>query len=525
MTVFAAGFDAPGIWAPAELPAGLLAPQGTQTLRVASYPYGSAESRGSNASALYWPPRILSDVVVQQSAIDAVGMGGVLALSAADIELADGDDWSAALDRYDTAVGRAATLRQVAARNSQATDLGTHWLDAPTVFAGVVRAIRRVGGQRARVSLGDITDRLNAPLQPTLYQGTGSTEGDAGLKGRPKPVCLGQCFNVPGVFLGNLDLGAGSLPTYQVHWRAVEAIDAVRIRGVTQTLVGGTPVTGQARTWLAQGMFQLGASPDGEVRADVRGDNTPAFASSTPAVLDRLLQSLGAQYTLAELDQVAWADATVALPGAIGFFQGPEPTGAAQAVQSICAGAGCVVAGGRIGQVRLFDPIATGAPQFDVRSEWVIEAEPIPLPQALAPLPIAVRVAWGRNWGPFSGVAGSVAAADRLRLEGSEVQLSRVACPGNQARVALQRSLDLPGLYYAESDANARASLMAAWADTAPRAMRIVTDRYLGQVDLGHIGRVTYPAFGLAAGFTGVVMGWRESLTARRVEFTLVGAG
>jgi hypothetical protein len=523
MTLLTSAFAAPATLPPAVLPAGLVAPQGTSILRVATYPYGSAESRDATGAAVYWPPRILSDIVVEQTAIDAVGAGGVLALAASDIDLADGDGWAADLDRYDTAIGRAATVRVVEAVVPQATDLGTHWLDAPTVFAGVVRAVRRTGGQRARVSLADATDRLNVALQPTLYAGSGGTEGGNEVAGRPKPVCLGRCFNVPPVFLGNIDLGAGSLPTYQVHWRGVEAIDIVRIRGVTQTLVGGTPTTGQARVFNSQGLFQLGASPDGEVRADVRGDNSGSFVSSTAGVLDRLLRSLGAQFAEAEIDAVAWTVAEVDLPGAIGFFQGPDAISAAQAVQTICAGSGCVVAGGRTGQIRLFDPVVTGAPQFDLPAEWVIEAEPIQLPAALSPRPIAARVAWGRNWGPHDGVAGSVAAADRQRIQSVLPPLARVAAPGNQARVALQRTLDLAGLYWSETDANARATLLAAWVDASPRAVRVVTDRYLGQVDLGHIGRVSYPAYGLDAGFTGVVLGWREAIGARRLEVTLLG--
>jgi hypothetical protein len=55
--------------------------------------------------------------------------------------------------------------------------------------------------------------------------------------------------------------------------------------------------------------------------------------------------------------------------------------------------------------------------------------------------------------------------------------------------------------------------------------VRVVTDRYLGQIEIGQIGRVTYPAFGLQNGFIGVVVGWRENLSARRVEITLWGAG
>lgn len=55
--------------------------------------------------------------------------------------------------------------------------------------------------------------------------------------------------------------------------------------------------------------------------------------------------------------------------------------------------------------------------------------------------------------------------------------------------------------------------------------LRVVTDRYLGQIEIGQIGRVTYPAFGFQNGFVGVVVGWRERLSARRVEITLWGAG
>jgi hypothetical protein len=37
------------------------------------------------------------------------------------------------------------------------------------------------------------------------------------------------------------------------------------------------------------------------------------------------------------------------------------------------------------------------------------------------------------------------------------------------------------------------------------RAFEVVTEKYLGQVELGHVGRITYPLFGLANGFSGVV--------------------
>lgn len=518
-------FDAYATLAPAELPASLVAVQNAVLLRVATYPYGSAETRTVAGPGVYWPPRILSDVVMEQSAIDALTAGGVLALSVGEIDLADADDWSADLDRYDTAVGRDAVIRVVPVRNRQATDLGTHWLDVPVGWRGVVRAVRRTGGLRARISLADLTDRLNTPLQPTRYAGTGGAEGGAELAGRPKPVCLGQVFNVAPVFLGNVDLGVGALPTYQVHWRSIQAIDAVRIRGVAQVLNAGTPGLGEYRGFESQGLFQLGSSPDGEVRADVRGDNVGSFASTTGAVLDRLLRSLGAQYAATDLDSVAFTQAEIDLPGTVGFYQGPEPVAASAAVSAVCAGAGAVLAGGRTGLLRLFDPIATGTAQFGLPPEWVIEAEPVDLPASLRPLPTEIRVAWGRNWNPHTGLAGSVPAGVRQRLEGADEPVARVTASSTMARVALQRGLDVPGLYFGQADAQARANRLAAWVDAGPRAIRIVTDRYLGQVELGHVGTVTYPAFGLENGFTGVVMGWREAFGARRVEITLVGFG
>ncbi|MCZ8148182.1 MAG: hypothetical protein O9325_10085, partial [Roseomonas sp.] len=142
---------------------------------------------------------------------------------------------------------RAVALRLAEVRAPRASDLGTPLAQARLVFAGTVAAVDRTERQRARIALADATDRLNTPLQPILYGGTGGLEGGADLKGKPKPVALGRVFNAAPVFLGNLDLGAGALPTWQSSWRAVQAHDAVRIRGVAQTLVAGTPTVGQAR--------------------------------------------------------------------------------------------------------------------------------------------------------------------------------------------------------------------------------------------------------------------------------------
>src|SRR5690606_4256550 len=118
--------------------------------------------------------------------------------------------------------------------------------------------------------------RLDHPLQHQLYAGTGSGEGGDDIKGRPKPVALGWCENVPAVLVDDVNL------VYQVHFRGVESIAAVRDKGVTLTaasdradyaaLVGATIAPGAYDTCLAEGLFRLGASPEGRITADVEGD-------------------------------------------------------------------------------------------------------------------------------------------------------------------------------------------------------------------------------------------------------------
>jgi len=169
------------------------------------------------------------------------------------------------------------------------------------------------------------------------------------------------------VFLGNLDLGAGSLPTYQSHWRAIAGHDAIRVRGVAQVIVSaGTPTVGQARDYPALGLFQLGAAPDGDVTADLRGDTVPIYVNSIAGILRRMLESLGLAYEAADFDSTAWAFAEADLPGIVGLHQGATATTTLAAAEEILAGSGAMLAAGRGGKLRLADPLATDTPQFDL---------------------------------------------------------------------------------------------------------------------------------------------------------------
>jgi len=515
--------DAPGMLAPAFLPAAFISPQNITALRFASAGFYSATT--DTPALAFFEPRILGDIEIGQSAADAVAVGGRVALTVSEIVLADADGFAADLTRFGIADGRQARVFSIPVNNASASDFSSSLAGAAVPFAGIVRQVDRTGGFAARLALNDITERLSTPLQPTLYQGTGGTEGGADLKGKPKPVTLGQVFNVAPVFLGNVNLGAGSLPTYQSHWREIAGHDAIRIRGVAQTIItSGTPTVGQARDYPAQGLFQLGASPDGDVTADLRGDAVPIYVNTLPTILRRMLESLGGAYGSAEFESTAWAFAEVDLPGIVGFYQGAASISALSAIEDMLAGSGAILAGGRAGRLILADPLATDTPQFDVSAAIILECEPLPLPASLRPLPRAVAVRWDRNHAPLSNIAGAVSAADRQRLS-QEGSFARAESASITSQVAQQRDISFRASYALEADALARANKWRAVLEAGPRMVRVVTDRYLGQIEIGQIGRVTYPAFGLQNGFIGVVVGWRENLSARRVEITLWGAG
>lgn len=509
--------DAPATWPPAVLPAQWVAPQGITVLRAASAVWCSGAY--DDPPSTPWPARLLGDVEIGQNAMDAIGLGGRVALGLADIELWDADRALADLVRYGTADGRRVTIRTAAATSPRASHVGTPTASLATAFVGIVRSVDGADSKRAVLSCTDVAERLATPLQATRYLGSGGLEGPASLAGRPKPIALGRCYNVLAVALGNLDLGYGSLPTYQTSWRAITAHDAVRIRGVAQSAVGGTPSVGQYVDIPASGVFQLGSTPDGAVTADLRGDSVPIYVSSHSTVLRRLVQALGPAYADSEIQSLAFDFADTDLPGEMGWYRGPDEISASDAVAQILAGAGAVMAGGRGGLLRLFDPLAVDVDQFTLPAAWIISLKPLPLPAGLRPLPSAVTVDWRHNWYPMADVAGSV--TDAAQLAGGASGPARSTSTTIIARVAQQRDMRLPGLYWEEADALARADKWRAFLEAGPRVFELVTDRYLGQIECGDIGRVAYPAHGLAGGSRCVVAGWREQLGGRRLTLTI----
>lgn len=535
-------FEPAGLSPAFVLPAAFVSPQPVGILRWATAGYLSGTD--DDPANTLWEPRLLDDVRISQSAVDAIGIGGLLPVGLADIGLADADGALADLDRWSTADGRRASITAIPVEDARASDVGTplagraHGMrlsfltglaeiartDPVPVFVGITSRVDRDGRRNAMLRLVDVVEQLAVPLQPNKYLGTGGLEGGEELEDKPKPVLLGFGENVEPIALGDIDLGVGigPLATYQFHWRAASEVVAVRIRGVVQTLVGGTPTVGQARAFADQGLVQLGGTADGSVRVDARGDAVGGYVSSTPGVLRRLAQSLGPQLGSNDFDDVSFAFAENDLGGEIGWYQGAEETTASQAAERIVGGCGAILCGARRGLLRLVDPLASDIDQFTLGHYDIIACDPLEMPAALKPLPRAVGIGFRPNWSPLDDAAGVVTAADRQRFRNDQSGPARATSPTITKLVAQQRDLLFAGLYASRVDALARAQTWRAFLAAGPRLFQVTTDRYLHVIETGHIGRIAYPAWGLDAGARVSVLGWDEWVAARRLTLTVV---
>lgn len=513
--------DGASLWAPSESPTFAGEPTTLTQLRVSDVGYMS-RTTDSPANKLY-RARIKGDITIGQSVADRIGLGGAVGLSATAIDLDNIDRDLDPIINFGYADGRAATLKIAAITNPAASDCGTALASASTVWKGFVAGWAG-RGPTARIALSDATERLNTRLQFNLFDGQGGLGGAAQQKGLPKPIFVGRGFNWTPTYIGEVDFGDGLLPTFMSHYRQIAGHDAVRERGTTRTKVSGTPTTGQWRDWPQFGCFQLGFSPGGPITCDLRGDapDDLGYVDTHVGCITRLLTVLGPTLATSDFDTAAMALAEFDLPGTIGWGIGAQDITAMDAVSQILASGCAWLTGSRSGGIRvaaLKSPDSTAAFALDVPT--ILEFEELPVPAELQPAPALIQIIGARNFTPLTDIASGVVGTDRDRL----------ANPGTpalaysstiQARVNQTRPWLLPGLYYDTTYAETRAAVLRTFVERGLRMFRVVTDRYLGAMEIGYSGTLTYPDEELS-GWSGIVVGWREQLKTRRLEVTMIG--
>jgi hypothetical protein len=470
----------------------------------------------------FYRARLMSDAVISQSAFDILAMGGRIGLTAAQLDLWNGDRALDNMAALGLLTGRTVKVRAVPAPSRSASDAGSSLSSAVTAFQGVAGSLIP-NGQRMQLNLDDLSWRLSKPLQANRYDGSGGLNGTPDLAGKPKPVSFGWRYNVTPQPIGLVDLGDGAKLTYQTHWRPIAGHDAMRERGVPMTQTTSAPSIGEWKDWPVQGCFQLGFTPNGAVSCDVRGDAVGSYAGTTVQVVQRMLTTLGPLFADTDFDLGSLGLLETQILGEIGWGIGAESITAADAISQLVSGAGIWLIGNRKGQLRLAmpQPLA-GVQNLSLDVGDIVSLSPLQLPATLQPAPSTVEVAAVKNWTPLSDISSSVSAADRSLLSG-ESQIVRQFSNAIGGRQYQQRTMSLPGLFRYTTDAQRRAFALSAWLEKGLRAFTVTTDKYLNQVEIGHVASVTYPLFGLQNGFTGVVAAWSEQVGKRRITMTLVG--
>lgn len=505
-----------------DLQAPDLLPSGLVSSRSAVLTVNYADRGLIFSDNTFYRARLMADAVITQTAIDSLGMGGRIGLTAAQLDLWNGDRALDVIAAQGLATGRTARIRALPAPSPWKSDAGGALVDAATAFSGVVSGLAQ-DGQLARMTLDDLSWRLSKPLQANLYDGSGGTGGTADLAGKPKPLSFGWRYNVTPIYLGLVDLGDGAKQTYQTHWRAIAGHDAVRERGVPMSQTTSAPGVGQWKDWPAQGCFQIGFAPNGVITCDVRGDAVGFYAGSTVQIVQRMLSTLGPLFSDSDFDLGSFGLVETQMLGEVGWGIGTESISAADAMAQLVTQCGIWMIGNRAGKLRLAMPQALpGVENMSLDLGDIVSLSPAQLPASLQPTPSTVEVAAVRNWTPLSDISSGVSAADRSTLagQGQTVRQFSTLIGGRQYQ---QRTMTLGGLFRFETDAQRRGAALLSWLEKGLRAFTVTTDKYLGQVELGHVARVTYPLFGLDNGFTGVVAAWSEKIGGRRITLTLVG--
>lgn len=373
-----------------------------------------------------------------------------------------------------------------------------------------------IGVDSIDTDLVDYSYKLEVPLQPNIYGGTGGVDGTADLAGKRKPMLFGICLNVTPVQL----VPSGLI--YQVHDGSVASITAVYDRGAsllqgsdfaTYALLAAVSVgSGQYATCKALGLFKFGGSgPAGLVTADVQGDNTDGYIDKTADIVRWALRHRTVLVDPTDLATASFTAVNTAQPAPIGIFIGPSDNLTVAAfVQNLMTGIGGW-GGHRLDgtfEVRIFQaPTGTSVASFTRGDMLGGDIKREPLPSSYQPPSKRWRVAYARCWTvQTSDIAGAVTAARRAFLA-EQFRLAEASSATIATDHPFAQDRDPVQSHFQNlSDAQAEANRLIALHKTTRAIYRMTIPRRGLRRDLGDEIRVTHPRFDLSQGRSMIVI-------------------
>lgn len=381
------------------------------------------------------------------------------------------------------------------------------------------------------IPLRDVSYWLEKPIQSNLYDGSGTYNGGADLKGKPKPKARGGTAPLPIKNVTPVLVDAANL-IYQYNdargtvVALYEGGDTnITFQADTANLYSGTTTAGKYRTDNSRGLFQLGSAAQRQITADVTGEFPIAGAQSGAAMIAYYLLTEDAALSTAYVDSAAFSNIDLTYNDDSGIYIGPDDN-----IDGITA-AGAMLAGlnGKIcpkmdGTISAFillppegnatiglDPLIASYPWLTTAN--VVACEPVPLPAGLYPPPYRFRVGSRRNWTiQTSGFAPTISAARQSAL----ATKYQVDVPSLAYTSSYRRPNDPPivetMLVHPTAGITTADWLMALWG-VRRRLYDVTLPRDLwfqfAPLNLGLVVSLTYPLEDLVGGKLGIVVGIR----------------
>lgn len=358
------------------------------------------------------------------------------------------------------------------------------------------------------IDLQDYGHKLDVPLQPNLFAGTGGKEGGDDLKGKPKPRAYGYCENVTPVLVDATTL------LYCVHDGRVQDIavfaDQVALTNEgdvvdAATLIAASITSGRFKTCLAEGLFRLDYELDSTtITADVQGDATDGdFAATIPAIVRRMAETA---LTDEEFYEPAFAAYAATADFEACYFADPGSTVTIRQAVARVLGYGSFASFRRIGKFAIgrVEHPAGRTPSLFIEKRHVLKdtLRRERLPSGLFPPPHRVKVGWGRNNTVLSGpgiengasAARRAFATEELRYAVAESAATKVNHPLAQERV-------IAGYLRNEADAQSEASrIQTMHAATSALYRFKVPFLMAADLELGEVANLTFDRYDLHGG-------------------------
>jgi hypothetical protein len=320
-----------------------------------------------------------------------------------------------------------------------------------------------------RIRLRDAAWRLEqGEIQPLRYLGTGGLEGDASIKGQPKPYGMGYCYRTPLQMLSATKLigqlsNSSIFLVHEVEDGGIALAYSGNDYATYEALDAATVAAGQYSTCLAFGLIRLGALPTKQITVTFSGDNDTVQGHARPItranMIRRIVCGLG-QYRLntsTDLDQESFGLLDNSFTDELGYFWN-QPISKMTAIREIMSGlsgSACVRFDGKLAVFPAMLP--TGSPHLTLRYQRDFKTAPKMM--AYSPPRLGTYVGWSRNYTPQTRdqLQTTVPEASAL-VYSQEMRVEPALTPANSSIWPTSQNVTVNGGFRYQDAANREAN-------------------------------------------------------------------